>query len=78
MPELVQITVDDDGNPKDNAHVWHLVDPGNWQGKAALCTAEFFGEGESAVVFETKETLRGGITCPSCMKMLKGYKEVRL
>ena len=78
MHSLVKITVDDDGNPKYDAHVWHLVDPSNWQGKAALCTAEFLGEGESEVVFETKETLRGGITCPSCMKMLKEYKRVRL
>ena len=63
MNVLVRITHDDDGSPKRDPDMWHLVDPGNSQGNAALCTQEFFGGGESACKFQTKEVKKGGITC---------------
>ena len=79
MNDLVRLLTDDDGEPKDDAAVWHLVDPANDQGPAALCTQEFFGEGESSgVTFETKDAVRGGITCPLCLEKLRLYKAVRL
>lgn len=78
MNELVRILTNDDGDTPDNNHNWHLVDPCNWQGKATLCTAEFFGSGESACIYETKEVIRGGVTCPNCMKMIKNYKKIKL
>jgi len=74
---LVRIIRDDDGREtKDRA--WHLVDPGNGQGPAALCTQEFFGEGESQCEYETKTAARGGITCTDCLRILKQYKAVKL
>lgn len=79
MSELVRIIVDDDGDPTDNPDVWHLVDPCNEQGPAALCTQEFFGPGESGLCeFETKTAKRGGITCPRCLEKIKTYKALKL
>jgi hypothetical protein len=78
MNRLVRIIVDDDGDNTKNA-AWHLVDPANDLGDAALCTAEFFGEGESAnVQFEEKTAVRGGITCTDCLRKIKAIKAVRL
>ena len=51
---LVRIIRDDDGDLKSDHQDWHLVDPGNPQGDATLCTGEFFGGGESACEFVTK------------------------
>lgn len=77
MNRLVKIIRDDDGDlTGDNS--WHLVDPGNEQGQATLCTCEFFGAGESSVEFETKDAARGGITCPRCLDKLRTYKAVKL
>lgn len=75
---LVRIICDDDGELKDDPEAWHLVDPGNPQGYAALCTAEFFGVGESACEFETKKVESGGITCQKCIDRVKAYKAVKL
>lgn len=77
MHSLVRIIRDDDGRETRN-RAWHLVDPGNSQGPAALCTQEFFGEGESECMFETKSAVRGGITCDDCLRILKTYKAVKL
>lgn len=77
MNVLVKILVDDDGVEIDNP-VWHLVDPTNHQGNAPLCTAEFFGGGESAVIFEAKRVKRGGITCPQCIEKIKTIKAIKL
>ena len=78
MHEVVRITEDDDGELKNDSDVWHLVDPGNRAGPAALCTAEYFGEGESACIAYTRLVSRGGITCPTCLSILKKYKAIRL
>jgi hypothetical protein len=77
MNDLVRIITDDDEFPKSDAHVWHLVDPTNDQGPAALCTREFFGLGESICTFETKKSERG-ITCPECIRKIKLIKAVKL
>lgn len=78
MNHLVRILSDDDGEDKDDANVWHLVDPCNEQGPAALCTQEFFGDGESACTFEEKNVARGGVTCSKCLKIVRTYKAVKL
>jgi len=77
MNVLVKIIRDEDRNLTLNDS-WHLVDPCNFQGSAALCTGEFFGGGESIAEFEMKEVSRGGITCPKCIQILKIYKAVKL
>lgn len=77
MNTLVKITKDDDGTITENES-WHLVDPCNEQGRAALCTQEFFGFGESQCEFKTKTSLKGGITCPKCLEIIRTYKRVRL
>lgn len=58
--------------------VWHLVDPCNDGGDAALCTQEYFGIGESNCQFKTKQAKRGGVTCPDCLRKIKTYKAVLL
>jgi hypothetical protein len=77
MNNLVKIIADDDGELTNNED-WHLVDPGNAQGNAALCTGEFFGGGESTVRFEMRTVQRGGVTCRTCLDLVKIYKAVRL
>lgn len=67
---------DDDGDqildPK-----WHYVDDVT-SDPSALCTGEYFGLGASAVVYETKEVKRGGITCEQCLARIKKFKNVKL
>lgn len=75
---LVRIIRNDDGDLEPGWRDWHLVDPGNPQGPATLCTAEFFGSGESACEFQNKYCKRGGITCGKCLQILRAYKAVRL
>lgn len=65
---------DDDGFDIENK-VWHLIDPGLCSGPAALCTGEFFGIGESSIVFVQSE---GKCTCPNCIIKIKIYKKVKL
>lgn len=77
MNELVKITRDDDGQLTENPN-WHLIDPTNEQGQAALCTQEFFGYGESRCEYETKKTKRGGITCPNCLQKIRLIKAVKI
>lgn len=67
---VVQFITDDDGHKADN-DFWHLVDPGNSQGNAALCTQEFFGPGESPLQYVART---GEVNCPECLKKLRLYK----
>ena len=73
---VVKIFIDDDGEPIDKP-VWHLyeVDGG---GHHALCTGEFLGVGESAAEYKTKEVSRGGITCESCLEIIRRHKAIKL
>lgn len=78
MPNLVKILRDDDGFVVDDP-VFHLSDPfpqGVWG--RVFCTEEVFGIGESCVVYELRETKRGGIECDECRRKLRAYKAVRL
>jgi hypothetical protein len=78
MNQLVRFLTDEDGFPEDRPELWHLVDPCNYQGHASLCHGQYFGYGESGIEFRTKVVVKGGITCPKCLAMVKGYKAVRL
>lgn len=77
LNSLVKIIRDDDGDLTGNDS-WHLVDPTNDQGRAALCTQEFFGLGESAVEYETRTAKRGGVTCQKCLEKIRRMKAVKL
>lgn len=63
MHLLVRIIVDDDGETRHDSGLWHLVEPGDLQEDAVLCTGEAFGTGESSCEYETKTMDRGGTTC---------------
>lgn len=78
MHRIVKILTNDDGDPTEHPNDWHLVDPSNSQGAAALCTQYFFGDGESSVVYQEKFVERGGITCKLCLEKLNNYKRVKL
>ncbi len=75
MNYLIRILVDDNGEKRFDP-VWCLVvhDTGNM----AFCSGEFFGVGESGVVYEVKGCKRGGITCPKCLDKIKLIKAVKL
>ena len=76
MNNLVKIIADDDGEPIEEP-VWCLIHH-TAGGETALCTGEFFGAGESLVVFERKEPKRGGITCQLCLQIIMEMKAVKL
>lgn len=76
MNSLVKFSIDDDGEETDS--FWHLIDPINSEGAAKLCTREFFGYGESIAVYEQKDVIRGGVTCPLCISDIKTMKAIRL
>ena len=70
---VVRIIVDEYGVKQRKK--WCLIDPGNKQGSATLCTAEFFGLGESSCVYETKI---GNITCHNCIEKIRIYKSIKI
>jgi hypothetical protein len=74
--QLVKLLTHDDGDPADNDD-WHLsvVRAGS---TALLCTGEFYGYGEGGATAETKSVLKGGITCPDCLRDIREIKAVRL
>ena len=76
MNQLVKVISDDDGETIDEP-VWHLVHP-EASDPATLCTMEYFGYGQSDVVYEEKTVMRGGITCPNCIDFVKALKSVKL
>ena len=74
---LVKIFKDDDGIKIENP-VWHLSEPDSGQGGRALCTCEFYGGGESSVVFKTKTVEKGGINCVRCLEIINDIKAIKL
>lgn len=71
--EVVKITKDNSGEKIDSPK-WHLsvVKAG---ANMALCTGEFYGYGESACLYTTKQ---GKVTCPDCIEFIKHIKSITL
>lgn len=79
MNKLVKILVDDDGYKNDDPE-W-CIDMSFIMGYSSprtLCTGEVYGDGESAAIFKVKLNKRGGVTCPNCLRIIKGFKKVKL
>jgi len=78
MNHLVKILSSDSGDPRPKSEqFWHYVhfpcgDP------ATLCQSEYYGPGQSGCDYEEKHTERGGITCPSCLGIIKEIKAIKL
>ncbi len=73
---VVKILANEDGEQEIDPK-WHLVTIGGGS-EMALCTGEVFGYGEGSAVYEKKKVERGGITCETCLQMLKLYKSIKL
>ncbi len=75
---LVKIKKDDYNElvPKED-QVWCLVYSANG-GSQNFCEGQFFGYGESAAEYETKEVKKGGITCKRCIEKIKEIKSIKL
>ena len=80
MPVLVKITMSDDMEFREKEdQFWHLVDLYDTEGgRSTLCEGEFFGIAQSGCEYELKATKRGGVTCPKCLKKIRGYKSIKL
>lgn len=78
MNNAVRLMTQDEGSPHENPDIWHLVDPANDRGPATLCTAEFFGPGESGCRYEVQLAKPGVVGCPDCIRKIKIYKAVKL
>lgn len=77
MNTLIKLLTDDDGTVMDEPK-WCLADPCSLDGPRILCCGSVYGYGESSATYEIKETKRGGIECETCIRIIKGYKRVRL
>lgn len=73
FPKIVKILIDEDGY-KIHSPKWCMVmDIAG--GETALCDGQYFGEGESSVIYKVK---KGKITCSGCIGIIKRIKNVRL
>lgn len=71
--KVVKMITDDSGDDYWNNH-WHYIS--NWgDAPRVLCDGHVFGEGESSAEYETKI---GKVSCPSCIKIIKEMKAVKL
>lgn len=75
MNYLVKILIDDNGEEISDPKWCFIYHEG---GNMSFCDGQYFGEGESAVVYETKSVNRGGITCENCLSKIKEVKSVKL
>lgn len=58
---IVKILFNEDGE-KENDTKWHLSEFFG-DSPRTFCGGECYGDGEGSAIYETKETIRGGITC---------------
>lgn len=79
MNSLVRLTTDESGQPllPEEQKVWHLTSLSCGE-VTVLCSADFFWENYEPETVFTKETKRGGVTCPACIAIVKSIKSVRL
>lgn len=72
---LVKILNHDNGDDPDNDD-WHMIDNfGDTQ--RVLCTGEAY-DGSSSLELKHKTVKRGGISCESCLDVVKFYKSIKL
>ena len=77
MPHLVKRIINDDGEECSDPF-WHIMDLSvSIDCARVLCTGEAY-DACSGLVLEIKETKRGGITCPSCLRTIKSYKALKI
>lgn len=78
MNHLVKILSDDNGEARENhLQYWHYIDTVCGD-PCTLCESEFFGLGQSGCEYEVKQTKRGGITCPTCLRRINIIKAIKL
>ncbi len=75
--QAVKIISNDDGEEVDEPK-WHLGVDYIGGAHSTLCTGEFYGFGESNVVFETKKIHKGLIDCPACVTIITEMKRISL
>lgn len=73
MPYIVKLLTTDRGE-KAEFPKWHYA-YNHQTGRMALCTAEYYGEGESGCEYKTKV---GKITCPNCLEIINHFKKLKL
>lgn len=76
MHTIVKFITNDDGD-KHPSSDWHYVDTFG-DADRSFCGGEVFGMGESSLQYESKEVLKGGITCPLCLRRIKEIKSLKL
>lgn len=76
MHQVVQLITDDDGDKTDDQR-WHYVVSFDGADRT-LCTLHVFGFGESVAEFNEKTVKKGGITCESCLRIIKEFKTIKL
>jgi hypothetical protein len=75
---LVMITKTEDGDivPEGERKWCVLIDAAG--SHMTLCSGEVFGLGEGAAEAQEKQVVRGGITCPICLRIVCDIKSIRL
>lgn len=73
---VVKLKTDPFGEPIKKKY-WHLsVMPTDCE--QVFCTGEVYGPGVSAAEYEQKDKVRGGITCPRCLEIIRSFKKIKL
>jgi len=74
--EAVKITQDNYGEKRKDAK-WHLgIEMAATD--RTLCEGEAYGDGDSSAVYTVGELKKGKITCPSCISLIKKFKQITL
>lgn len=81
MNHLVKQLVNDDGEiVEEDEQRWHLMLTSGGD-TALVCTGEYVGEGCSSgngEIYIFKQTQRAGITCETCLSIVRAVKAVKL
>lgn len=75
MNTLVMIVTNEDGEEEEP--LWHAINP-HADDLMVLCSGQYFGDGASECTYKTKDIIRGGISCPKCVEIIKFYKSIKL
>jgi hypothetical protein len=75
--KVVKILYDED-SVKCETPKWHLVEWVFGDSPRTACTGEVFGYGEGSAIYKEKSVLKGGVTCPNCLEIIKWYKGLNI